>query len=78
MNEIKCPNCGQVFPIDEAGYTAIAQQIRDKEFEKALKKQLDKEIELKTSGERISENAFDNDESVSISPNRIMQEALEE
>ena len=49
MNEIKCPNCGQVFPIDEAGYTAIAQQIRDKEFEKALKKQLDKEIELKTS-----------------------------
>ncbi|WP_173655057.1 hypothetical protein [Sharpea azabuensis] len=45
---------------------------------KIYDKELNKEIELKTSGERISENVFDNDESVSISPNRIMQEALEE
>ncbi len=43
---------------------------------KIYDKELNKEIELKTSGERISENVFDNDESVSISPNRIMQEAL--
>ena len=36
MNEIKCPNCGTVFQIDEKDYTNILKQIRDKEFEKEL------------------------------------------
>ena len=36
MQEIKCPNCGQVFQVDETGYAQIVQQIRDKEFEKEL------------------------------------------
>ena len=38
MTEIKCPHCGKVFTVDESGYMAIASQIRDKEFEKELKK----------------------------------------
>lgn len=37
MNEIKCPNCGEVFQIDEAGFTAIVKQVRDEEFEKEIK-----------------------------------------
>ncbi|NBK93856.1 DUF2130 domain-containing protein [bacterium 1XD21-13] len=36
MQEIKCPNCGEVFAVDESGYAQIVQQVRDKEFEKAL------------------------------------------
>lgn len=32
MNEIKCPNCGTVFQIDEADYDSIVKQVRDKEF----------------------------------------------
>ena len=36
MQEIKCPNCGQVFQVDETGYAQIVQQIRDKEFEMEL------------------------------------------
>lgn len=36
MNEIKCPNCGTVFQIDEQDYDSIVKQIRDKEFEKEL------------------------------------------
>lgn len=36
MNEIKCPNCGTVFQIDEQDYESIVKQIRDKEFEKEL------------------------------------------
>ena len=36
MQEIKCPNCGEVFQVDESGYAQIAQQVRDKEFEKEL------------------------------------------
>lgn len=36
MKEIKCPKCGEVFQVDEAGYAAIASQVRDKEFTKEL------------------------------------------
>ena len=36
--EIKCPNCGEVFKVDETGYSAIIEQVRNKEFEKELKK----------------------------------------
>lgn len=41
MNEIKCPHCGEVFTIDEAGYAAIVQQVRNKEFERDLNKQIE-------------------------------------
>ena len=34
MNEIKCPNCGTIFKIDETEYDSIVKQIRDKEFER--------------------------------------------
>ncbi len=44
MQEIKCPNCGEVFVVDESGYAQIVQQIRDKEFEKELR-QREKEFE---------------------------------
>lgn len=37
MQEIKCPKCGEVFQVDESGYSAIVQQVRDKEFSKELK-----------------------------------------
>jgi hypothetical protein len=36
MNEIKCPNCGQVFKVDESGFANIVKQVRDHEFEKEL------------------------------------------
>lgn len=36
MQEIKCPNCGEVFQVDESGYAQILQQVRDKEFAKEL------------------------------------------
>ena len=35
-NELKCPNCGTVFQIDEQDYESIVKQIRDKEFEKEM------------------------------------------
>ncbi len=36
MHEIKCPNCGTVFQIDEMDYQSIIKQIRDQEFEKEI------------------------------------------
>ena len=32
MKEIKCPHCGKVFQVDEAGYAQIVRQVRDREF----------------------------------------------
>ena len=36
MNEIKCPNCGKVFQVDEAGYAAIVSQVRNEQFDQEL------------------------------------------
>lgn len=36
MNEIRCPHCGRVFQVDESGYAALLQQVRDAEFHKEL------------------------------------------
>ena len=36
MQEIKCPKCGEVFQVDQAGYAAIVKQVRDTEFNKEL------------------------------------------
>lgn len=46
MQEIKCPNCGEVFTVDESGYAQIASQIRDKEFKKELER-CEKELNSK-------------------------------
>lgn len=35
-NTIKCPRCGEVFEIDEAGYAAIVKQVHDEEFAREL------------------------------------------
>ena len=52
MKEIKCPNCGQVFQVDESGYAQIVSQVRDAEFLRELQRQEDalaekREAELK-------------------------------
>lgn len=40
MEEIRCPNCGKTFSIDEAGYANILSQVRDDAFSKALEERL--------------------------------------
>ena len=62
MNEIKCPNCGKVFQIDESNYESIVKQIRDHEFEKeitARKKQyeIDKESAVKLAEAKTEKKA---------------------
>ncbi len=36
MNEIRCPNCGKVFQVDEAGYAAIVAQVHTEQFDKEI------------------------------------------
>ena len=64
MPEIKCPKCQTVFTIDEQEYASIVKQIRDVEFDNALKERIkieqeknSKEIELaKEKAVRESDN----------------------
>lgn len=53
MSEIKCPKCGEVFTVDESGYIAIVEQVKNSEFQKELKERekllkatTDKEVQL--------------------------------
>ena len=60
MNEIKCPNCGKVFQIDEGTYESIVRQIRNNEFEKELSSievqhNKDKESAIKLAEAHIKE-----------------------
>ena len=60
MNEIKCPNCGTIFQIDESDYDKVVKQIRDKEFEKELElreqeHKRDKESSIKLAEAHIKE-----------------------
>ena len=52
MQEIKCPNCGSVFQVDESGYAQILQQVRDKEFNLELDRR-EKELARKNEDDLI-------------------------
>ncbi len=38
MKELKCPECGKVFSVNEADYASIVNQIKNAEFEQELKR----------------------------------------
>jgi len=40
MKEIKCPNCGKAFNLDEAGYADILNQVRNEAFDKEINQRL--------------------------------------
>ena len=48
MNEIKCPECGEFFAIDESSYANIVKQVHDKEFETSVQNKL-KDLEEKNN-----------------------------
>ncbi len=52
MQEIKCPHCGEVFQVDEAGYAAIVKQVRDREFEKEIDRRESAAVQLALAREQ--------------------------
>lgn len=46
MNEIKCPNCGEIFQVDETDYAAIVKQVRDEEFNRDVQTRI---LEMKSN-----------------------------
>lgn len=55
MHEIKCPNCGTTFSIDEAGYAEILSQVRDEAFDRALQDRLTLAEEDKRTAVELAE-----------------------
>ncbi len=80
MQEIKCPNCGKVFQVDESGYAAIVKQIRDKEFAKDIaerERQINSEkesqmalVKVKAEGE-YKDKLADKDKEIAERDNEI-------
>ena len=59
MQEIKCPKCGEVFQVDEAGYAAIVKQVRDSEFTKEVEQRIENAVEIaKSKAEKTFDKAI--------------------
>lgn len=56
MKELKCPQCGTMFTIDEADYASIVSQIKTKEFEAELKRRME-DMNARIEAEKAAERA---------------------
>lgn len=74
MKEIKCPKCGEIFQVDEAGYAAIVEQVRNKEFEKQVR---EKEDDLKREKDMEIQNVVLKKESEKDKEIQEIQKQLE-
>lgn len=54
MKELKCPQCGNVFSVDEADYAFILNQVKTREFEAELKTRLS-EIQQQNKAQQETE-----------------------
>ena len=53
---VKCPNCKEVFKVDDSVYTDIVKQVRDQEFQEELKNRLEVAENEKESALKLSES----------------------
>ena len=56
MKELKCPNCGSLFTVDEAGYASIVSQVRNAEFEEEMARRL-KEMQGLQDARQLAKDA---------------------
>jgi hypothetical protein len=77
MNEIKCPNCGKVFTIDESDYNSIVKQIKDHEFQKEIEIQKQQYIQEKESAVKLAEADVEKKLSEQINNLKLEKSALE-
>lgn len=62
---MKCPNCGEVFQVDESGYAQLVKQVRDKEFAVEVerrKKELEERRESDLKLARMEQEKVHNEE----------------
>lgn len=54
MKELKCPNCGSIFRVDESDYAAILTQVKNQEFNQ----EVERRIEEIDNQKKIEQEAF--------------------
>ena len=78
MHEIKCPHCGEAFNIDDTGYAAIMNQVRDEAFDKALNERIEAIDRAKTAEIELAKAPFGNEFREAASKREIEIERLKE
>ncbi|KOY51932.1 DUF2130 domain-containing protein [Polaribacter dokdonensis] len=59
-NHVKCPNCKEVFKVDDAVYNNIVNQVRDQQFQEELNTHLDNAEKDKKSAIELAEERLRN------------------
>lgn len=82
MKELKCPQCGSVFQVDEADYASILNQVKNEEFNAELERRVNEMRKQFLSEQKadnaIAENAFqqqlnEKDKAISERDNKIKE-----
>ena len=65
MAEIKCPNCGKIFKIDDADYASIVSQIKNEEMEKEINFRVkEKEENINKANQLLIKENYDKNQSL--------------
>ena len=54
MSEIKCPNCGKTFKVDDSSYADILSQVRTHEFDSELEKRIKEALDKADSANELA------------------------
>lgn len=57
---VQCPNCKEIFKVDDSVYTDIVKQVRDQEFAKDLKSRLEVAATEKAAAVKLAEAQIEN------------------
>lgn len=57
MKELKCPNCGSMFTVDEADYASIVSQVKNSEFEEELERRLSEVMGRQDAEQKVKDAA---------------------
>lgn len=80
MKELRCPQCGNVFTVDEADYASIVSQVKNAEFheeverrlvEMSAKKDAENKASMAEAGKTFQEQIFKKDQTISEKDNEI-------
>lgn len=66
MSEIKCPNCGKTFKVDDASYADILSQVRTHEFDDEVEQRVAAALEKADSAKKLELEKVKNAQSTKI------------
>ncbi len=76
MHEIKCPNCGKVFSVDDSGFAAIVSQVRDTEFHREIEEREKQFQSEKKTALQLAQAAAENEKEKAVSTLKQEMERL--